>query len=345
MKALAMPAHVCLGAAATRSAIALLMCVTVLGCGGDSNDSRTPNSPSAPTTPAATRIIELEGELNFGDVGIGSAAEKTIRIVNRGNDTLAVTGLSGLNAFTANWTSGNILSNQWRDITVRFVPTAEQSYNGTMTVNANHTSGGNTMTISARGIRTGPRTQFGAGMHLVGTDIAPGRYFSDPSSGCYWARLSGLGGTLGEILSNEFIGSNARQWIVDIRASDRAFESDSDCGIWFNTPRHGTQSTIADGVWLVGAQLAPGDYRADVRSGCYWERLRHFDGSLDAILASVSTQTRTAERGLACHRSRLSRKTSQKINRRQRLRAATNCNGNRAACQDLNGFSGSGRYG
>jgi hypothetical protein len=50
--------------------------------------------------------------------------------------------------------------------------------------------------------------------------------------------------------------------------------------------RHGPQATIQQGTWLVGAQLAPGTYQATVTSGCYWERLRDFEGGLSSIIAN-----------------------------------------------------------
>ena len=62
--------------------------------------------------------------------------------------------------------------------------------------------------------------------------------------------------------------------------------TDSDCGTWFQTPRRPAQSTITPGTWLVGNQIAPGIYRANVQSGCYWERLRSFGGQLGEILAN-----------------------------------------------------------
>src|SRR6188472_1278391 len=71
---------------------------------------------------------------------------------------------------------------------------------------------------------------FSAGTHLVNASIPPGRYFAvNASAGCYWARLSGLGGTLGEIIANDFRGYTGRV-IVDISASDTAFNFDSECG-------------------------------------------------------------------------------------------------------------------
>lgn len=131
-----------------------------------------------------------------------------------------------------------------------------------------------------------PRTTFGAGKYLVNRDIAAGRYYTVPVYGCYWERLSGLGGTLGEIIANDFIGFTAAQAIVDILSSDLAFSTDSDCRTWFNTPRYGFQTSISQGTWLVSSQVAAGTYRANASYGCYWERLRNFTGSLNGIIAN-----------------------------------------------------------
>jgi hypothetical protein len=230
-------------------------------------------------------VIGLSGSLAFGDVEVGTTKDAQVTISNGGSTTLTVSGMTGPSGYTASWTSGTIAAGASQPVSVRFSPTAEQAYNGTLTVNADHTSGTNTISVSGRGVRPpGPRTQFGAGRYLVGTDIAPGRYYSDPRSGCYWERLSGLGGSLGEIIANEFIGDDPSQWIVDIAASDRAFSTDGECGTWFNTPRSGARATITSGVWLVGSQITPGIYRSTVSSGCYWERKRGFGGTLSDII-------------------------------------------------------------
>ncbi|GAA1086856.1 hypothetical protein [Nocardiopsis metallicus] len=68
----------------------------------------------------------------------------------------------------------------------------------------------------------------GTGTFLVGDEISPGTYRSEGTSSCYWARLSGTGGTLDSIIANNFGGG--RQ-VVTISGSDVAFETSS-CGGW-----------------------------------------------------------------------------------------------------------------
>jgi hypothetical protein len=43
---------------------------------------------------------------------------------------------------------------------------------------------------------------------------------------------------------------------------------------------------FGDGIFLVGRDIAPGLYRADGTSDCYWKRLSDLSGDLDAILAN-----------------------------------------------------------
>jgi hypothetical protein len=69
---------------------------------------------------------------------------------------------------------------------------------------------------------------FSDGTHLVGSDIQPGTYRNEGTSACYWARLSGTGGTVDDIIAND----NPRgQSYVTIDPSDTAFQSQN-CGSW-----------------------------------------------------------------------------------------------------------------
>ena len=130
-----------------------------------------------------------------------------------------------------------------------------------------------------------PGVSFAAGVYLVGKDIPAGRYYTVPANACYWERLSGLGGTLAEIIANDII-SGYSQAIVDVKASDLAFSTNAGCGTWFSTPRVAFQAAISPGTWLVGTQITSGTYQANASSGCYWERLRDFTGGVTSIIAN-----------------------------------------------------------
>jgi hypothetical protein len=73
-----------------------------------------------------------------------------------------------------------------------------------------------------------PSLAFGDGTFVVGQDIGHGTYAAPGGDGCYWARLSGFGGTLDEIIAN---GNPTGPVVVTIAASDAGFETRG-CGEW-----------------------------------------------------------------------------------------------------------------
>jgi hypothetical protein len=129
--------------------VLLAALVAVSACG----DKESPTAPTPP--PAPTRIITLEGALAFGDVGIGATETRVIRIYNLGTEALNITGMTSAGAgsvFFADWTQGTIAPGANQAVNFRFTPQAVQTYNGTLTVNGNQTSGTNTMAITAAGV-------------------------------------------------------------------------------------------------------------------------------------------------------------------------------------------------
>lgn len=119
-----------------------------VACGGDDS---SPTSPSS-TPPATTRIINVSGNLAFGEVPVGGQRELSYTITNSGNAPLNVTGTTvtgGLSTHTtASWTNGQIAAGGSQTVTVRFQPTTAGSYSGTVAVNGDQTSGSNTVAIS-----------------------------------------------------------------------------------------------------------------------------------------------------------------------------------------------------
>jgi hypothetical protein len=146
---------------------------------------------------------------------------------------------------------------------------------------------GNT-TLDLRLEPIAPRTSFGPGQYRVPADIPAGRYYSDPANGCHFARVRSFGGTPAEAIVDQILNFDAGQWIVDVLSADGGFTTDANCGFWFTTPRRGLLTSITPGMWIVGAQIAPGTYRADSSTqGCYWQRVSNFTGAIEAIIASA----------------------------------------------------------
>ena len=133
---------------------------------------------------------------------------------------------------------------------------------------------------------------FGNGTYVVGEDVEPGTYRSSGTSLCYWARLSGFGGQLDDIIAN---GNNTPE-IVTIAASDEGFET-SGCGTWVaveDTAPETPATSFEDGTFQIGVHIEPGTYRADGDPDelCYWARLSSFShAGIDGIITNGNNPT------------------------------------------------------
>lgn len=99
---------------------------------------------------AATRIIALKGNLAFGEVRIGTSAQRKLTISNTGNSPLTVTGIDYPKGFSGNWT-GTIPAGGSQIVGVTFTPTRKKTYSGNLTVLSDKTSGTNTKAVSGTG--------------------------------------------------------------------------------------------------------------------------------------------------------------------------------------------------
>ncbi|HLX58377.1 MAG TPA: hypothetical protein VKR83_15270 [Ktedonobacteraceae bacterium] len=132
--------------------------------------------------------------------------------------------------------------------------------------------------------------QFGDGTFVVGKDIQPGTYRTRTGSpGCYFARLSGFGGTVDEIIANANTDNPA---IVTIAASDKGFQS-TNCGTWTKDLSAITTSktSFSDGMYIIGTDIGPGTYKSSGQQGCYYARLSGFGGTVDDIISNANTDT------------------------------------------------------
>lgn len=129
---------------------------------------------------------------------------------------------------------------------------------------------------------------FGSGTFSVGADIQPGTYRTRVgSSGCYYARLSGFGGTLSEIITNANTDAPA---VITIAPTDKGFTS-SGCGTWTqDLSKITTNSTsFTDGIFIIGTDVDSGTYQNSGSGGCYYSRLNGFGGTVSEIISNENT--------------------------------------------------------
>ncbi len=279
-------------------ALALVILPTVSACERTSGSTPTsPTTTAAPPAPLQTAapIIRLSGNVDFGDVEVGSDALREFSVCNDGT---ALLGIWGIVLPEGYWLPWDILGDIGATVSpggclparVFFTPVAFKSYGGTVMIQANQTSGANTFQISGAGSRPPvPRTIFGEGRYLVGIGIAPGRYYSDPTGECGWSRKSTYPPSPGDDIASGQTWFDPGQWVIDVLPSDAVFESEG-CGWWGQVPVRVLDSqVIRPGLWAVGAQVSQGRYHANARPGCSWQRLRHFEGTPSGIIESGST--------------------------------------------------------
>lgn len=153
------------------------------------------------------------------------------------------------------------------------------------------TSAAPTTTTSSAPPAPSAATIDGDGTFEVGKDIKPGLYVSPVPDGgnCYFARLKDDQDSLDSIIDN---GNSAGQTIVQIRATDKYFETNG-CNQWVqrtsaNQPKAPAASIPGDGIYQVGVDIKPGKYvsTTPASGNCYYARLANLKGGIDGILAN-----------------------------------------------------------
>jgi hypothetical protein len=161
-------------------------------------------------------------------------------------------------------------------------------------------------TPTATPLQPDPPGSFRDGSLVVGTDVAPGTYRTrEAGRGCYWARLAGFSGELGDTLAN---GNETGPMIITIGKSDKGFESKR-CGLWvtdLSAITEGPSEPFGDGTYIVGTDIAPGTWRNDAPQGCYWSRLRGFSGQMGDLITNANGKgivtIATTDKGFKSHR-------------------------------------------
>jgi hypothetical protein len=197
--------------------------------------------------PPVAPIISLSGDLDFGDVEVGSSAQLTLTISNAGTSTLTISNITYPNGFSGAF-AGAIETGATTNVTVTFSPDASTDFGGTVTVVSDAISGANTITVSGTGFDYFPaKTRF-SGLFYPSNNIAI------DNSGYFRASTSAKKGTFSAKIQiagkhysvsgrfspgGSFSGPVARKGLTPLTITIQAGFDGGD--VW--------KGTISDGVW------------------------------------------------------------------------------------------------
>ncbi len=98
----------------------------------------------------AGQVVNVTGNLSFGNVPVNTSAQLSLNISNSGTTNLTVSSITYPNGFSGAF-SGVIVPGASTNVTVTFSPTAVTNYSGTVTVNSDSLFGTNTLAASGAG--------------------------------------------------------------------------------------------------------------------------------------------------------------------------------------------------
>ena len=135
----------------------------------------------------------------------------------------------------------------------------------------------------------------GDGTFTVGRDVKPGVYVAEGGEECRWARLGRMDVDYDDVIARGFV----MRPVVEIMAGDGGFDT-LGCGSWTALESYSgslLDEIPGDGIWIVGADLAPGTYVAEGGDWCLWQRLSAYRAEPDSIIKGGSSRRATIEAG------------------------------------------------
>ncbi len=119
------------------------------------SDATGPNTVNVSGTGIpATQVITIGGsggDLNFGDVTVGTSAQLPLIITNTGNSDLTITNVEVPNGFTVDITNAVLVPGAGTNFTITFTPTNAADYSGPITIDSDATGGTNSVNASGTG--------------------------------------------------------------------------------------------------------------------------------------------------------------------------------------------------
>ncbi|WUH93198.1 hypothetical protein OG900_25830 [Streptomyces sp. NBC_00433] len=127
----------------------------------------------------------------------------------------------------------------------------------------------------------------GDGTFQVGADIKPGTYRTsgDDDGMCYWERAKDAKNDTDSILANDTVAGSS---YVTIKPTDKVFTS-TDCKDWYPAgvdKPSAPKTSMGDGMYKVGTDIAAGTYKSKGGETCYWERTKDALHDVDSITAN-----------------------------------------------------------
>ena len=119
--------------------------------GSDATSGSNAILASGTGTPLASRVISVPAALSFSNCPVGSSNSATLVISNSGNAALTVSNILYPLGFSGAW-NGSIPASNSQSVSVLFAPSAAGDFTGTVSVVSDATTGGNAVSVSARGI-------------------------------------------------------------------------------------------------------------------------------------------------------------------------------------------------
>jgi hypothetical protein len=252
------------------------------------------DSPTAPTQGAA---ITLSGNMNFGNVTVGSTFASTLTIANSGASPLTVTSVTYPTGFSGNFASGTIAAGGSQAVTVTFAPTVAQAYSGNITVAGNQASGTNTIAVS--GTALGPQTFTLSG---VVTESAP-----TTSTVLAGARVTIIdGANQGKTATT---GADGRYSIAGVSPGGYTVTAvisgyrdgvlpvgiNGNTTLDFRLDPLAPRTSFGPGQYRVGTDIPAGRYYSDPSDGCHYQRVRSFGGASADVITENFVQFDAAQ--------------------------------------------------
>ncbi len=124
------------------------------------------------------------------------------------------------------------------------------------------------------------------GTYEVGKGIAPGVYRGEASedSFCKWARLSDLKEDPESIIAMDL---HEGPFYVEVQTDDKAFTTECKLmPIAHLEPRDPLLTSLAPGMYRVGLDIGPGQYKGEPQEDlfCFWQRLSNFRGEDESTI-------------------------------------------------------------